>query len=133
MALDNIKFIERQPMERMPQFMAAADALLVHLKRSELSHWVIPTKTLAYLAAGKPILMAMEGSAAQLLTDAEAGLVIPPEEPGALAAALRKLSAMPESERVAMGERGRQYLLENLSKEKIIPKYEEILRDLSQS
>ena len=132
MALDNIKFIERQPMERMPQFMAAADALLVHLKRSELSHWVIPTKTLAYLAAGKPILMAMEGAAAQLLNDAEAGLVIPPEKPGALAEALRKISAMPERERVAMGERGRQYLLENLSKEKIITKYEEILQDLSQ-
>lgn len=132
MKLDNVKFIKRQPMERMPQFMAAADALLVHLKRSELSHWVIPTKTLAYLAAGKPILMAMEGAAAQLLRDAEAGLVIPPEEPGALAEALCKISAMTETERVAMGERGRQYLLENLSKEKIINKYEEILRDLSQ-
>jgi colanic acid biosynthesis glycosyl transferase WcaI len=130
MSLDNIRFIERQPMERMPQFMAAADALLVHLKRSDLSHWVIPTKTLAYLAAGKPILMAMEGAAAQLLRDAEAGLVIPPEEPGALAEAMRKISAMSERDRVGMGEKGRQYLLENLSKEKMITKYEEILRDL---
>ena len=131
MAVDNVKFIERQPMERMPQFMAAADALLVHLKRSELSRWVIPTKTLAYLAAGKPILMAMEGAAAQLVTAAEAGLVIPPEEPGALAEALSKINAMPERERVAMGEKGRRYLLENLSKEKIITKYEEILQGLS--
>ena len=44
--------------------MAAADTLLVHLRRSELSRYVIPSKTMAYLAAGRPILMAMEGAAA---------------------------------------------------------------------
>ena len=126
--LDNLQFIDHQPMERMPEFMAGADALLVHLKKSEFSQDAIPGKTLAYLAAGKPILMAMEGAAAQLVTSAGAGIEVPPEDPTALAEAIRKLSAMPESERAAMGRRGRQYLLENLPKQKVISQYEEILQ-----
>jgi len=128
MSLGNIQFIERQPMERMPEFMAGADALLVHLKRSELSNYSIPTKTLAYLAAGKPILMAMEGAAAQLVAAAGAGIVVSPEDPIALADAIRSVSAMPQAERAAMGNRGRQYLVENLSKQKVISQYEEILQ-----
>ena len=124
---NKIQFIERQPMEKMPDFMAASDALLVHLKHSELSNYVIPTKTIAYLAAGKPILMAMNGAAADLIKDAEAGMVIPPEDPAALAAAIQALWNMPAAERAAMGQRGHEYLLKNLSKQKVIGQYEEIL------
>lgn len=125
---DHIRFIDRQPMEKMPEFMAASDALLVHLKQSKLSRLVIPTKTLAYLAAGKPILMAMDGAAAKLVTAAGAGIVVSPEDSIALSEAIRSVSAMPHEERGAMGERGRQYLLENLSKQKVISQYEEILQ-----
>lgn len=125
---DHIRFIDRQPMEKMPEFMAASDALLVHLKQSELSHLVIPTKTLAYLAAGKPILMAMDGAAAQLVTAARAGIVVSPGDSIALADAIRSVRDLPQAERAAMGDRGRQYLLENLSKQKIISQYEEILQ-----
>jgi hypothetical protein len=64
-----VQFIERQLQEKIPAFLAAADVLLVHLKKSELSHYVIPTKTLAYLAAGRPILMAMDGAAAHLIRE----------------------------------------------------------------
>ena len=125
---DRIQFIGYQPMERMPEIMAASDVLLVHLKHSELSRYVIPTKTLAYLAAARPILMAMDGAAAQLVRDAGAGLVIPPENPSEMANAIRALGEMPEPERDAMGRRGRDYLVANLSKKNIIHRYEETLQ-----
>jgi colanic acid biosynthesis glycosyl transferase WcaI len=125
---NQVQFIDSQPMGNMPHLMAAADVLLVHLKRSELSRYVIPTKTLAYLAAGKPILMAMDGAAAQLVSDAEAGLVVPPEDPSALAGAIRDLQRMPVQERLAMGQRGRQYLQTHLSKKTIIARYESLLQ-----
>lgn len=125
---DRVQFIERQPMDQIPAFMAAADALLVHLKQSELSDYVIPTKTLAYLAAGKPILMAMDGAAAKLIIAAEAGVIIPPENPDALAAAICNLSVTPLAERIAMGQRGRAYLKANLAKQKVIDQYEEIFQ-----
>jgi glycosyltransferase involved in cell wall biosynthesis len=123
-----IHFIERQPAERMPELMAAADALLVHLRRSELSRYVIPTKTLAYLAAGKPLLMAMEGAAADLVDAARAGIRVPPEDPGALAKAAERLAAMSPAEREEMGRSGRAYLAANLSRTDVIPEYETILQ-----
>lgn len=125
---ERVRFIDRQPMSRMPELMAAADALLVHLRRSELSRYVIPTKTLAYLAAGRPIIMAIEGAAADLISEAGAGMVVAPDEPEALAAAVISLSEMSDSARAAFGERGRAYLHANLAKERVITRYEDLLR-----
>lgn len=122
-----VTFVDRQPMEAMPRFMAASDALLVHLRRSELSRYVIPTKTLAYLAAGRPIVMAMEGAAADLVAEAEAGVIVTPENPSALADALVRLAAMSTSERNEYGIRGRDYLVRNLRKQDVLSRYEEHL------
>ena len=108
--------------------MAASDTLMVHLKRSELSQHIIPTKIISYLAAGKPILLALEGAAAQLVREAGAGLVIPPERPSELASAVRKLAAMPLSQRTEMGRLGQAYVKAHYSKQKVIPKYEAVLR-----
>lgn len=129
---DKVQFICWQPMEKMPAFMAAADALLVHLKRSDITEFVIPTKTMAYLAAGKPILMAMNGAAAALVEESRAGIFIEPEDPPALAKAIIDFSRKSETELAQMGESGRDYLVKNLSKEKVIALYEEILTKVAQ-
>lgn len=124
-----VRFIDRQPMESMPAIMAASDVLLVHLKRSELSKYTIPSKTMAYLAAGKPILMAAEGAAADLIIQAGAGMTISPDNPSALAEGIRQLRACSKEERVAMGYRGRQYLLSHHAKAVVIPLYEDLLQE----
>ena len=115
-------------MSAVPPFLAAADALLVHLRRSELSRWVIPTKTLAYLAAGKPVLMAMEGAAADLVSEAGAGVIVPSDDPGQLVDALRNLAAMSPAERDAYGQAGRSFLQKTMTKQIVVPQYEEVLR-----
>lgn len=124
---DRVQFVERQPMAMMPDFMAAADALLVHLNQSEISRYSVPTKTYAYLAAGKPILMAMDGAAGRLVRDAGAGIVLAAEDPCALAEAIRSLRAMAPDARAALGRRGREYLISHLSQERVIARYEELL------
>lgn len=123
----NVQFIGRQPMERMPEFMTAADALLVHLKWSELSNYVIPTKTLAYLASGKPIVMAMHGAASDLVRTAGAGVIIPPEDPVALAKGIRELSLVSVEDREKMGQQGRAYLDQHLAKDVVVPRYRALL------
>lgn len=122
-----LQFIDRQPVERINDFLAAADALLVHLKQSELSQYVIPTKTLAYMATGRPILMAMEGAAAELVQTAGAGIAIAPGQPDRLAAEALALSQLSPAARHAMGHRGRAYLHAHLSTQHVIPQYEQIL------
>ena len=123
----NLQFVDRQPFERMPAFMAAADALLVHLKNSALNEFVIPSKTFAYMAAARPILMAMSGAGAKLVEQAGAGVIVAPEQPQQLAAAIRSLASQPIAAREAMGQRGRAYLLEHHSKSKVMKSYFEVL------
>lgn len=122
-----VQFLARRPMDEMPPLFAAADALLVHLKKSELSRLVIPTKTLAYLAAGRPIVMAMEGAAADVVTRAGAGVVLPSEDAGRLVEAIEALRTMPASDRQAMGERALSYLAAHFAKDVVIPEYEAVL------
>jgi glycosyltransferase involved in cell wall biosynthesis len=123
-----VQFLGRQPPESMPGFFAAADALLVHLKKSELSRLVIPTKTLAYLASGRPIIMAMEGAAAELVTTAAAGVAVPPDDAARLADAMEAMRRLSDVERTAMGARGMAYLSAHFTREVVIPEYEALLQ-----
>lgn len=126
-----VKFIGRQPIEEMPVFMAASDALLVHLKKSKISEYVIPTKTMAYLAAGKPIIMATEGASANIIQNADAGLVVEPDNPSALAGAIKQLEFMSKEKRLAIGRAGRGYFLSNYSKVIVMQQYEDILKEVA--
>jgi len=123
-----VQFLGRQPSELMPLLFAGADALLVHLKKSPLSRLVIPTKTMAYLASGRPIIMAMEGAAADLVSAAGAGIAVPSENPQSLVEAIEAMRRMPEGERAAMGARGAEYLSANFTRDTVVPEYENILK-----
>ncbi len=125
---DRIQFIERQPIERMPEIMSGADALLVNLKRSELTKYVIPSKTVAYLASGKPILMAAGGASEDLIRDADAGIVVEPENAVALAEAIESMCKQPAEDLDKLGENGRRFLLENLSKDVVVGQYIDLLQ-----
>ncbi|MEZ5319811.1 MAG: glycosyltransferase family 4 protein [Vicinamibacterales bacterium] len=124
---DVVTFVDRRPAAEMPAFMAAADALVAHLRPSELSRYVIPSKTMSYLAAGRPIVMAMEGAAADLVREAGAGVTTAPGDPDALAAAIRDLMARPDAARAAMGARGRAFARAHLTRDALVPRYEAIL------
>jgi colanic acid biosynthesis glycosyl transferase WcaI len=127
--LHRLQFVDRQPASDMPALMAGADALLVHLVKSELSEWVLPSKTFAYLASGRPIIMAMQGAAADLVAEAGAGVIVEPENATALAEAIRHLARCSAEEREAMGLRGQAHLRQSLSREKVLGQYERLLLD----
>lgn len=128
---DRVQFIDRRGAEDMPAIMAAADALLVHLKAGPLSNWVIPAKTFAYLSAARPIVMAVGGAAAEMIRDSRAGLVVPPEDEAALSRGIQSLRDLSIDERLAMGKRGREFLIVNFSKRLVMAKYEQELQDVA--
>ena len=131
--LDNVRFLGRFPQEEMAQLYAIADALLVHLKKDPVFKITIPSKTLAYLACAKPLIMAVEGDAADLVEAVEAGLTCPSENPAALAAAVQRLHGMSASQRQAMGDAGRDYLLENCTLDIVVDRYEHLLEEICRS
>lgn len=128
--LSNVHILPPVPMSQVGAYLAAADALLVHLRNDPLFAITIPSKTQAYLAAGRPVLMGVAGDAADIITAAGAGLVFPPEDAEALARAVESLADMPVGQRALMGEAGRCYYKANLSIEQGVSSIDEVFKSV---
>jgi glycosyltransferase involved in cell wall biosynthesis len=124
--LSNVRFLPRMPMSEIGDLLALADALLVHLKDDPLFRITIPSKTQAYLAAGRPMLMGVSGDAADLVLRSGAGLVFQPENAVELCASIRQLLNMSPQEREEMGRRGRAYYREHLSSAAGTSRFEQV-------
>ena len=131
MGLTNVRFIPPQPVSAIGSFLALADAVLVHLKDIPLYRRLIPTKTQAYMVAGRPILMAVAGDAADLIEKSGAGVTCAPEDPEALAAAVEKLSAMSREDREALGARGKAFYWREMSSAIGVQRLERILETVA--
>jgi glycosyltransferase involved in cell wall biosynthesis len=94
--LSNVRFVGQVPVHEVPSYMARCSAFLVSLIKSDLFKTVLPSKFFEAMAAGRPIILAVEGEAAELVYKANAGLVIAPSDPRALVAAVRRLARDPE-------------------------------------
>lgn len=128
--LDNVVFLPGVPMAEVGAYLASADALLVHLKKDPLFTITIPSKTQAYMAAGKPLIMAVEGDAAQLVQDAGCGVIAEPQNPQALADACIELSLLTEQQRAQMGQRGTEFYRQELSLKVGVQRFGEHFRRL---
>lgn len=115
MELRNLLMIPAMPMQEVGVLLERADALIVHLRRDPLFAITMPAKIQAYMFLGKPIVMAVEGDAAALLDEAGCGINATPEDPAAIAAAIAELAALPPEVREAMGKRGQDYYMRELS------------------
>lgn len=107
--LDNISFKGRKPLEAMPGWFALADVLLVQLKKSPIFDMTIPGKLQSYLACGKPVIAALDGTGAQVVREAGAGMVCEPDSPQSLKKAVLFLYNLPPEERIKMGLAGKAY------------------------
>ena len=113
--LENVVFMPRRPVSEIGEILTLSDALLVHLSDDPLFAITIPSKTQAYLMAGRPILMGVRGDSARIVEEAGAGLSFAPENPAQLVEAVRRLMGMGEQERQKMGVAGQHYYRERMS------------------
>jgi len=111
----------------MSAMFSSADVLLLN-QVSTIKDTVIPSKLLTYMAAGRPVLAAVDSAsqAALLLREAGGGMIVTPEDPATLAAAVRSLQADREKLRT-MGQRNRQYAEEHFDRKKILAAQEAFL------
>ena len=97
LGLTNVIFAGGQPKEAMPRFWSVCDVSLVHLRDHKVFSTVIPSKIFESMAMGLPIVYGGPGGeGAQIVRQHGAGLVVPPEDPAALAAAVRQLRVDPK-------------------------------------
>jgi glycosyltransferase involved in cell wall biosynthesis len=79
------------PSDAALEYLALADAIVVPLKKSELFDGALPSKIFEAAAMERPIVLSANGISADLVRFYDAGLVVEPEDPHALAAALAEL------------------------------------------
>jgi colanic acid biosynthesis glycosyl transferase WcaI len=113
--IGNVIFLPRRPVSEIGSALSMADLLLVHLKDDPLFEITLPSKTQAYLAAGRPLLMAVRGDAANLVERSGAGIVCTPEDALSIVSAVEKLVAMAPDERDEMGRQGAKFYQQELS------------------
>ena len=94
--LDNFRLVDKVSKEQVPYLLALTDTSVVHLRDDPLFETVIPSKIFEAMATGTPIVLGVRGESQRIVETAEAGLPIPPEDPDALAEAVRHLEEHPE-------------------------------------
>jgi glycosyltransferase involved in cell wall biosynthesis len=130
-ALGNVTFLEPVPMTEIGVVLRSAEALLVHLRRDPLFTVTIPSKTQAYMAVGRPLLLAVEGDAAELVTASGSGVLATPEDATSLADAAQRLACIPRDELEQMGDRAARYYSEHLSIARGTEKFAELFTRLA--
>ncbi|MDP2170206.1 MAG: glycosyltransferase family 4 protein [Rhodocyclaceae bacterium] len=111
--LMNIRLVDRLPPSDLPVVFSAASALLVTLRDQPIFAYTVPSKLQTYLAAGKPIIAALNGEGARVVTEAAAGISCLAGDSVALADAVLYLSRLSSQDRERMGYNGRQYAKSN--------------------
>lgn len=130
MKLENVRFIPPMPKVLMAQALAAADACIAILKPIPMYATVYPNKVFDYMAAGRPVILAIDGVIRQVVEAADAGVFVPPGNAHALALAIRKLASQMEQGR-AMGLRGRQYVEAHFNRPDLAEKLAHLIEELA--
>ena len=127
LASDRVRVSGAVARDAYPDLLASAHALIV-LQRRVAANVNLPSKIASYLAAGRPIAasIGLETPAANLLEASGAALIVPPEDPAALAQAMSRLAGAPSLRR-ELGARGRAFAAANLSQERLLPQLERAL------
>lgn len=110
------------PKEETADLLGAADVFLLPTA-GEQSLASVPSKLIAYFLAGRPVLaVAVAGSdLARTIQMADAGWVVPPDDPAALAAALDAVAHLPAEHLAALGANGARYARQNMSRQRCLP------------
>jgi len=128
-ALNNIRIFPAQPRAKVVSVIAACDVCLVLLRKSEVFKTVIPTKLLEFMACERPVLLAVEGEAAEVVKRAGAGICIPPEDAAALAESVLTLKKAPQL-RQMYGRQGRAFIERELTREQTAKSYLAVLNTI---
>lgn len=127
----NVLLLPFQPRKELPQMLAAADIGMVMQKENVIS-FNMPSKIQLLLASGRPIIASVPstGTAAKAVQQSKGGIVVPPEDSEALAAAILDLYKNPDKAE-ALGKQGREYAIENYAFNTALDRYEKLFGEVS--
>lgn len=130
--LDNVVFTGRQARERVPDYLAASDACLVHLKKQDLFTSVMPSKIFEALAMARPVILGVKGFAREFMRRSGGGVGMEPEDEEGLLAAIGQLRENPGQAR-AEAEKGREYVVRHFDRSALAREYAQLLERVAQA
>lgn len=127
--LHNVLFLPPVPKIEMHEALAAADACLAILKPIEMYKTTYPNKVFDYMAAGRPVILAIDGVIKDLVEEADAGIAVAPGDPIALANAILVLASDPAKCR-KMGVNGRKVIEMQFSRSILAERFIKLLEKI---
>ncbi len=131
LGLHNVVFLPPVPKAGMAEALAAADACIAILKPVSLYKTVYPNKVFDYMAAGRPVICAIDGAIRKVVEAAGGGVFVPPGDPVALAKAIRGLAADLDRCR-AMGHNARQYIEQHFDRTALAQRLVNLIEEMGQ-
>ena len=113
----------------MREALAGADVCLAILKPIEMYKTTYPNKVFDYMAAGRPVILAIDGVIRQVVEEANAGVPVPPGDPAAMAAAIRMLASDPKRCQ-ELGKNGRNMVETRFSRNELAEKFITLLESM---
>jgi len=111
--LDKVFFLDSVKKEQIPALLRWFDVAYIGSTRQSLYRFgIAPNKLMDYMMAARPVLMAIDAGN-DPVGESGCGLTVEPEDSQAVAQGIRRLLALGEEERAAMGQRGRAFVLKN--------------------
>jgi glycosyltransferase involved in cell wall biosynthesis len=127
--LSNLRFLPPIPKAGIPELFGAADCGLAVLKAIPLFATTYPNKVFDYMAAAKPVVLAIDGPIREVVERAGAGLAVPPGDAQAMAQAVRRLADDPELRR-RMGQQGRECVKGGFDRRQLAEQMEAVFTEL---
>ena len=127
LGLVNVTFYGHLPLEELPYFFELADAMLVTLSAQQSLSYTLPSKVQSYMAAGKPILGAINGETKRVIEESGCGYCTAAEDYEGLAAIIRRFVSE-KSKHEQFGQNARSYYDSHFSKPSFIEKLNKVLQ-----
>lgn len=116
----------------MPEVLAAADACIAILKPLEAYKTTYPNKVFDYMAAGRAVVLAIDGVIRRVVEEAGAGIAVPPGDPRAMAEAILRLAENKELTK-QMGTAGRRCIEENFRRDQMAWRMMKIFEEVAKN
>lgn len=117
--IEGVTMLEARPLEDIADMLRVVYAGVSTIRDAESLEVARPVKIFPMMATERPVIYAGRGEGAQLIENAGAGVVVPPEDPRALADAIIALLDDPDRA-TEMGKNGRKLVEADFSWQKIV-------------
>lgn len=127
--IKNVVFLGYLDQDKLSNLYHEAGVLISHVRSHPLYRWTQPAKLWEYMATGRPVIHAGEGEAIDVLARNGLAMTVPPEQPRALAQAIRELLSNPEKRR-DMAERARAFVDQERRRSRLLRRLADLLEEL---